>query len=183
MAIYFTEVEDNFLRENIDTCRTLYCLTEMFNEQFPNHPVKYGNLQKRLSKLGIKKGTHCIRKEKVHFRNAIGTIISSKDGKKVRIKTENGYVSAHKYFLENHFGITEGYNRYAIVHLNGDLRDFSENNIECVTRSIYSSMQWRQWFFTNPQLTKCAILTAQLLEFFPDLRHNENQFYKMRNDD
>lgn len=67
-----------------------------------------------------------------------------------------------------------------IIHLNGDLADFSEDNIEFVSRAIYSSLCWRKWLFTNPELTKTAILAAKLLEYFPDLRHNENQFYGNR---
>ena len=65
-----------------------------------------------------------------------------------------------------------------LIHLNGDYADFSRDNIVLVSKSIYASLMWRGWVFANPELTKTAILTAQLLEFFPDLRHNENQYYK-----
>ena len=64
-----------------------------------------------------------------------------------------------------------------IIHLNGDLSDFSEGNIEFVTKSVYSSLCWRKWLFKNAELTKTAILAARLLEYFPELRHNENQYY------
>lgn len=175
MNIRFTKAEDDFLRNNIEKCHTLYELVELFNKSFPQHELKYSNLQKRLSKLGLKKGTHNIRKEKIKSKNPIGHIIIRNDGRHARVKTENGYVSANKYFLDKYFG--KSVKTHIIVNLNGDKTDFSKENVECVTRSVHSSMCWRGWFFTNPQLTKAAILTVQLLEFFPDLRHNENQYY------
>ena len=179
MRTKFTQVEDNFLRRNINDCYTLYDLTAKFNAEFPQHQTTDSNLRHRLAKLGLKKGAHNIRKEKVHSRNDVGTIITSKDGKKARVKTENGYVCAHKYFLEKYFD-KSSYREYALVHLNGDLSDFTRENIECVPRNIYSSMQWRGWFFTDPELTRTAILTATLLQFFPELTHNENQYLKHR---
>lgn len=179
MGTKFTQAEDTFLRKHIRDCHTLYDLTESFNNEFPQHQTTYANLQKRLSLLGLKKGTHNIRKEKVHNVNDIGTIIASKDGKKARIKTEDGYVSAHKYFLEKYFDKAgTSYREYALVHLNGDLADFTRDNLECVPRSIYSSMQWRQWFFSDPELTRTAILAVTLLQFFPDLIHNEGQYLR-----
>jgi len=48
-------IEDEFLRESLDNCQTMYDLTEKFNAKFPQHTTTYGNLQKRLSKLGLKK--------------------------------------------------------------------------------------------------------------------------------
>lgn len=173
MRVAFTPVEDEFLRENLNTCHTLYDLVDSFNSKFPQHITNYSNLQKRLSKLGLKKGTHNIRKEKVHHKNPIGTVIRSK-GKSARVKTENGYVSATSYFRKK-YGKNED---EMIIHLNGDLGDFSKNNIEFVSRATYASLCWRKWLFTDKDLTKAAILTAELLEFFPDLRHNENQYYR-----
>jgi hypothetical protein len=69
-----------------------------------------------------------------------------------------------------------------IINLNGNKADFSKENIMLVSKSIYHSLCWRSWFFTDAELTKTAILTAELLSFFPDLTHNENQYYRMRND-
>lgn len=178
MKVYFTPAEDKFLRENLDKCYTMYDLADRFNAEFPQHTTTYGNLQKRLSKLGLKKGTHNVRKEKIHHRNPIGTVIRGKNNG-ARVKTENGYVAANAYFRKKYGrGKDE-----MIIHLNGDLADFSEDNIEFVTRSIYSSLCWRKWLFTNPELTKTAILTARLLEYLPELRHNENQFYGNRSDE
>lgn len=177
MRVYFTPAEDRFLRENLDKSYTLYDLTEIFNAEFPQHITTYGNLQKRLSKLGLKKGTHNIRKEKVYHRNPIGTVIKGKSHG-ARVKTENGYVGANAYF-RNKYGRSKD---EMIIHLNGDLADFSEDNIEFVPKAIYSSLHWRKWIFTNPELTKTAILTAKLLEYFPELRHNENQYYGNRSD-
>lgn len=178
MKKYFTKAEDDFLRDHITECLTLYDLTDLFNAEFPNHQITCCNLQKRLKRLGLKKGTHNIRKERVKHINEVGTIIANKNGKKARIKTENGYVSAHDYFRNKICG--DKAKDHMLVNLNGDKTDFSEDNIEIVTKSIYASLCWRGWFFKDRELTKTAILTARLLEFFPDLRHNENQYYKLK---
>lgn len=178
MGRKFTADEDDFLRKNIDKCYTLYDLTDSFCEQFPEHPTTYGNIQKRLKFLGIKKGTHNIRKEKVKSVNAIGTVICDKRSKKARVKTENGYVHANTYFIEKYFG-EQGKGKM-IVHLNGNYADFSKENVALVSKAIYASLHWRKWIFTDAELTKTAILAAELLEMFPDLRHNENQFYKLK---
>lgn len=174
--VNFTEEEDIFLLDNIHKCQTLYDLADLFNGKFERHQTNALNITKRLSKLGVKKGTHNIRKEKIKSKNKIGTVITNKDGKKARVKTENGYVNANTYFKEKYFP-DSGKNEM-LIHLNGDYSDFSVENIALVSKSIYSSLMWRKWIFENPELTKTAILTAQLLEFFPDLRHNENQYYK-----
>lgn len=176
MGIKFTSDEDAFLRGNIDKCYTLYELVDLFCEKFPGHPTKYDNLQYRLRRLGIKKGTHNIRKGKAKSVNAVGTVICNKNGKKARVKTENGYVPANAYFIKKYFG-EQGKGKM-IVHLNGNYADFSKENIALVSKAIYSSLHWRKWIFANVELTKTAILAAELLELFPDLRHNENQFYK-----
>lgn len=178
MGIKYSEAENKFLREHIHECYTLYDLLDMFNAEFPNHRTNYTNLQKHCSILGIKKGTHNIRKEKVKSKNPIGTVIkgSGGDGHGARVKTENGYVAAGKYFKEKYFGTTDG----NLVHLNGDMADYSRDNIVLVSSPIYSSLRWRGWFFKDAELTKTAILTAELLLFFPDLIHNENQYYRMR---
>lgn len=176
--VFFTPEEDAFLRENLEKSFDLRELNDWFNTRFPNHIITKGNMGKRLKKLGLKKGTHRIRKGVMPSRNDIGTVIVSKDGKKPRVKTENGYVQANPYFKKLYFGKNE--NDKMLIHLNGDYADFSRDNVVLVTRSIYSSILWRKWIFKDPELTKTAILTAELLELFPDLRHNENQYYGNR---
>lgn len=176
MGIRFTTEEDEFIRNNLETSNTLHDLVERFNSRFPCHQIKYSNLGKRMQKLGIKKGTHNIRKERIWHKNAYGTIIKSK-GKSARVKTEQGYVSANRHYREQ-LGVSE---YEIIVNLNGDKCDFSDGNIEVVSRAVYASMCWRGWFFTDSELTKTAILTAKLLQYFPELIHNENQYYGIRN--
>lgn len=180
MSRRFTVTEDAFLKDNIGKCYTIYDLVDMFNAAFPEHQTNHANIRKRLSKMGIKKGTHNIRKGKAKSKNAIGTVIAgaSGNGHGARVKTENGYVGANAYFKEKIFGYTKS--DKIIVHLNSDKTDFSVNNVELVPKSVYHSLCWRQWFFTDPELTKAAILAAKLLSFFPDLTHDENQYCKIQ---
>ena len=74
--VNFTKEQDCFLRDNIHKCYTLYDLTELFNNQFPEHLIKYSNLQKRLAKLGLKKETHNIRKDKIPSKNCAKYILT-----------------------------------------------------------------------------------------------------------
>lgn len=182
MGIKFTEKEDNFLRDHINECYTLHELLDMFNAEFPKHQILYSNMGKRLALLGIKKGTHNVRKGKMPSKNPIGTVIKgsvTRSGRHgARVKTENGYVSAHSYFRNLYFG--ESGKKGMLVHLNGDVADFTRDNIMLVSKPIYHSLCWRSWFFKDAELTKTAILTAELLSFFPDLIHNENQYYRLR---
>ena len=182
MGKRFTPAEDDFLREHIDECYTLHSLVDMFNAEFPEHQIKYSNLGKRLEKIGIKKGTHNVRKGVMPSKNYIETVIlgSGKGGADrhgARVKTENGYVSANAYFRKKYYGESA---KGVIVNLNGNKADFSKENVMLVSKSIYHSLCWRSWLFADAELTKAAILTAELLSFFPDLIHNENQYYKMR---
>lgn len=181
---FFTPEQDAFLRNHIDECYTLHSLVDMFNATFPEHQTTYSNLGKRLQKIGIKKGTHNIRKSRVKSTNTVGTVIKGSERKGgrgrrgARVKTENGYVSANAYFKEKIFGYTK--RDKIIVNLNGDKTDFSLDNVALVSRPVYHALCWRQWFFADAELTKAAILTAKLLSFFPELTHNENQYCKMK---
>ena len=84
--VNFTKSEDDFLRDNIHKCYTLYDLLYLFNNRFPEHLIKYSNLQKRLAKLGLKKETHNIRKDKIPSKNSVETVIVDKYGKKRELK-------------------------------------------------------------------------------------------------
>lgn len=174
----FTQEEDRFIKENVNKTRTLYDLLELFKIEFPERTtISYGSLVKRMQKLRIKKGTHNVRKEKIKSKNKIGKVIVDKSGKRPRVKTENGYVQANKYF-KNLYWNTKDKNLY-IVHLNGDFSDFEEENLVLVDKFVFFSLTTRNWFFKDKELTKAAIMTIELLKFFPDLKKNENQYYKM----
>lgn len=169
--INFTPEQDAYIKETIDSCATVYDLTEMFNARFPEHTTNRSNIGKRMQKLGVKKGAHNIRPDHVHSTNAIGTVIyNSNHG--ARVKTERGYVPAGKYF-RNLYGVKSG----VMIHLDGNLANWDIGNIETVDSSVYYSMCWRGWFFKDRELTKTAALAAKLLLYFKDIRHNENQYY------
>lgn len=178
MRVYFSCAEDNFLREHLNQCLTLYDLADIFNRQFPQHQTNARNISKRLSKLGLKKRTHNVRKGVMPRTNADGTVICDKNGKKARVRTPDGYISANAYFKKLYLG--ENDPKIMIIHLNGNYADFSRDNIEFVSRAVFSALHWRKWIFENPELTKAAILTVRLLEFYPELTHNENQYYGLR---
>lgn len=176
---YFTSEQDAFLRDNINKCYTLYELADSFNRTFPHHTITAGNMRKRLQKLGLKKGTHNIRPDRVHHKNTLETVIAGRNHG-ARVKTANGYVAANKYFREKYYG------KGAVgklINLNGNKADFSPENVMLVSIGEYHSLCWRGWFFCDRELTKAAVLAVRLLAFFPDLIHNENQYYRMLRSD
>ena len=173
----FTPEQDQFLRDNIVDAYDYRELTDMFNARFPEHETNFRNLQKRAQALNLKKGSHNIRPGVMPSVNPIGTIIVDKKGNhSARIKTECGYVSVAKHLREK-WGLADN---EVIIHLNGDKNDWNIENLQVVTREIYASLNFRKWFFLDKELTKTAILTCELLMFFPDIRHNESQWYKMK---
>lgn len=178
---HFTEEEDAFIKDNLQEYQTVIELTDAFNSMFPHHSTTHKNIQKRMAILGIRKGTHNVRKGVMPSKNPIETVIigRGKSGERhgARVKTENGYVSANAYFRKKYFGESA---KGVIVNLNGNKADFSKENVMLVSKSVYHSLCWRSWFFCDAELTRTAILTAELLLFFPDLTHNENQYYRLR---
>lgn len=175
----FTQKEDNFIKENIDKCLTLYDLLEIFKKEFPERTtISYGSLVKRMQKIGVKKRTHNIRKEKIKSKNKIGKVICYKDGTRARIKTENGYVMANGYFKRLYWGKDDKSKK--IVHLDGDFSNFKREDIELVDDFIFRGLITRNWIFKDKELTRTAILTLELLKFFPDLRKRENQYLKIQ---
>lgn len=175
MRTNFTRAEEEYIQTQYPLAHTVYEFADAFNAEFPNHQTNYINLQKKASSLGVHKGTRNIRKEMVKHKNGIGTIIVSK-GHSARIKTENGYVPANQYFKNLLYPNQQG----RLLHLNGNCADFSEDNLVLVSKSIYKMLYWRNWVFEDKELTKTALLTAQLLELFPTLRHNENQYLRIK---
>lgn len=158
-------IENNFTRD-ISTKK----LCEDFNKIFPNHTITRTALSKIINKhFGVKQRPKTI---KIPSKNKIGTIICDKDGKKCRVKTENGYVSANIYF-KNLYNIPKN---KMIIHLNGDYTDFEKEHIEAVDKNIYHALMWRGWIFKDIELTKTAILCAELISLLPEISHNENQF-------
>lgn len=186
MHIRFTEEEDAFIKENLQKYRNLFELTDAFNSMFPHHQTTHQNIQKRMAILGIQKGTRYWRSEKKAkvSKHPIGYILVHKRkdrcGVYTRIKTEDGYKPANKWYVENVYG--KNWKEYKLLHLNGDSADFSPENLMCVTTTVMISMGYRSWFFKDAELTKTAALTAELLLLFPDLIHNENQYYGVRRD-
>ena len=173
----FTPEQDQFLRDNIVDAYDYRELTDMFNARFPEHETNFRNLQKRAQALNLKKGSHNIRPGVMPSVNPIGTIIVDKKGNhSARIKTECGYGSVAKHLREK-CGLADN---EVIIHLNGDKNDWNIENLQVVTREVYASLNFRKWFFPDKELTKTAILTCELLMFFPDIRHNETQWYKMK---
>lgn len=175
MKYRYTDEQIEYIRENLFSARTYYDLAESFTRKFPEHPVDYRSLQKFARNMGMRKGTHNVRKERLKPKNPIGTVIWN-GRKAARVKTENGYVAANKYFKNVFFQGQDGH----IVWLDGNPKNCTRDNAELVEQSVYSSLCWRSWFFKDRELQKAAILAARLLLFFPECIHNENQYLGIR---
>ena len=160
-----------WMNEHINDDCTLEELARQFSEKF-NHPTSRMAFNKALTEYCGHKPRVC--KWKPQSVNEIGQVIADKDGKKCRVKTENGYVQADIYFKKL-YGLPE---KCRIVHLNGDYTNFSRDNIVPVSRGVHTAMAYRKWFFDDPERTKAAILCAELL-ILVGYTKNENQFLKI----
>lgn len=147
-------------------------LAEMFSERF-GHKVSTQAFMKATS-------TYCGHKKRVKHsampdrKNKVGDVIADSDGKKCRVKTENGYMQADIYFKKL-YGLPDN---CRILHLNGDFTDFSRENIMPVSRGVHTAMAFRHWFFRDPERTKAAALCAELIILLGASK-NENQFLKL----
>lgn len=162
-----------WINEHINDDMTIEELAEIFSARF-QRKVNGRALNKAINKYcGYKP-----RPKTIHMpsKNAVGTVIVSKDGKRPRVKTENGYVEAQGYFKKL-YGIP---NNKLIVNLNGDFSDFSEDNIQAVSRGLYRALHFRKWIFKDKEKTKAAILLCELYLLLPELAHNEAQFLKAK---
>lgn len=170
----YTPEELDFIKAHAMDDLPLDKIVAMFNEQFQEHKITRDCLTWIMRKEGIKhKRVSHIRAQS---KNAIGTVIADKTGRRCRVKTENGYVYATDYFTKL-YGLPEN---ERIIHLNGDYTDFSRENIVTVRRDVWSALQWRKWVFDDPERTKAAILCAELLLMFPEITKDENSFLKAR---
>lgn len=170
----YTSEEVEWLKKNLNNDSPLDVIADEFNSLFPQHKVNRCCLGKWMQKNGVKHKR--VSTTRMPSRNPIGTVISDKDGKKCRVKTDHGYVSANSYF-KKFYGIPD---ELCIIHLNGDYTDFQKDHIQAVTKDIYSAVMWRCWIFNDIELTKTAILCAELILLLPELSHNENQFLGMK---
>lgn len=169
----YTKEELDWLKKHYKDDIQMDVLADLFTSEFPDHRVTRSALGKTIQKyFGDRPKT---TKFRMPSRNKIGTIIADKDGKKCRVKTENGYVQANTYFKEL-YNIPKN---MQIIHLNGDYTDFSKEHIQAVPRNIYSSIMFRNWIFKDIEITKAAILCAELISLLPEISHNENQFLKV----
>lgn len=160
-----------WMNEHINDDCTLEELAKQFSEKF-NHQVSRMAFNKALTLYCGHKRRVC--KWKPQSVNEIGQVIANKDGKKCRVKTDNGYVQADIYFKKL-YGFPE---KCRIVHLNGDYTDFSRDNIVPVSRGVHSAMAFRKWFFSDQERTRAAMLCAELIILL-DAEKNENQFLKI----
>lgn len=161
-----------WINEHINDDCTAEELAETFSARF-RHKVSGNAFRKAINLYcGEKPRPKTI---KMPSKNAVGTVIADKDGKRCRVKTKNGYVSANSYF-KSLYGILKS---MQIIHLNGDYTDFQRDHIEFVERDVYSSIMWRKWIFQNIEVTRAAILLAKLMLLLPEIVHNENQFLRI----
>lgn len=162
-----------WIQEHINDDCTVEELAEIFSARF-RHKVNRNAFNKAINLYcGAKPRPKTIHQPSI---NSIGTVIADKDGKKCRVKTENGYAQANSYFKKL-YGIPDD---MYIIHLNGDYTDFQREHIEFADKSVYASLTVRKWIFPDIERTKAAILLAELILLLPAIAHNENQFLKMK---
>lgn len=168
---FYDDEKISWIKEHINDDVKLEILAQMFSERF-GRKVGRNSFNKAVNLYcGSKPRPKTIHMPSV---NEIGAVISDKHGKRCRVKTKTGYISADMYF-KRQYGISS---EKRIIHLNGDFTDYSRENIIPVSRGIHTAIMFRGWIFRDPERTKAAILCAELLILLGATK-NENQFLKL----
>lgn len=171
----FTPEQDMWLKQHIEDCDSYKHLTEMFNEHFRVTVGNYSLSDRCIKQLHIhrnanagmfKKGEqnakiYKIGDERIYNGYVWIKINDIQHKGKVTMKNfcEN-WIQKQRYIYELHYGkIPKG---YIVIFLDGNNRNFSPDNLYCISRKINIAMNQNRWFTTNPTNTLTAIKWCEL---------------------
>ena len=173
---FYTQLEEDWLKENVDRFVNSIGLTEAFNAKFENGR-KSQAIRKKITYLlpGHKYG-HSGGKEKGFGSSVTASPIGSErwTGGYLYVKVADNplaknfttadirknWVAKHRLVWESAYGkIPKG---GIVVFLDGDRSNFDLNNLYCTNKKITTVMIRNNWFSGNPELTLTAIKWCEL---------------------
>lgn len=169
---YFTKEQEEWLVENFSSFSCYRDMTNTFNIIF-NEKRSFESIREKCNKRLHLKGKPSVtrygskRKEQL----PIGTIRKSQTSTFIKVKEVpekseiSGYMRPYwiplqeKVYSDRYGLVPEG---NMICFLDNDRNNFSIDNLFMIDRKISAIMSSNQWWSTNPDLTKTAILWCKL---------------------
>lgn len=79
----------------------------------------------------------------------------------IKVEEPRTWKLAHRVIYEKHFGKINKSD--VIVFLDNNKQNLEINNLMCISRAIHGIMNKRQWYSSNPEITKSRIMLAKIL--------------------
>ena len=171
---YSEQVE--FVKEKIKEHYMVKEITELLNKEFnQNYSFKSVSslIYKRL-KLKTNNNSKFKDNHKPYKHKEVGEEYIDKynDCVLIKIAEPNTWVQKHRYIWEQHYGkIPEG---YFVLFLDKNRRNFDIDNLALVSQKDYLKMLSTRTYSENKDITKLAILNAQMMNKTNERRKNGN---------
>lgn len=166
----FSEEMCLYLKDNFEKCTRWKELTDLFNEKFKTNYTRneIAGVCRRKYNLKLKNPT-VFTKENHPFKANIGEERIGSGGKIcVKVTDYNltpgdssNWKQKSRFVYEKEFG--EIPNGSRIIHLNGDVNDFSIDNLYCVNKEVMACLARERWFKKNKEITITAVKCAELM--------------------
>ena len=156
---HYTYEQDRWLRENYPHLGKVKC-TERFNERFGENRT-VAAIKKHCLQMGLKvteERTKARAYENTGRLHDVGTIVKKTHGEPY-IKVEDG---TWKRLKDVAYG--EKPNGHVIVHLDGDVDNYSKENLVAIPRTISAKMTVNGFWSEEPTITKTGIMCLELEE-------------------
>lgn len=172
----FTEEENLWLKEHIDDGTHQY-VAKLFNERFgtnlskqsiSNHTIKRLHLHKKVNRGQILKGKRVSKSYPIGFEKWNGEYVYIKIrddiiGKYSLAYNKNWMRKDYYIWQQNGNSLPKNKNE-VLIHLNGDRKDCSIENLYLTTRNANLLMSRNHWFTTSREHTLTAIKYCELLD-------------------
>lgn len=176
----YTQEEDEWLRQNNDR-GTHAEITKMFNERFgtnlnniSDHVIKELHLHKRTNRGNCRKGerrntnTLPIGSERFNGFNVYVKVSCDvndcKDGKMPSKREDPNWIRKDYLVWSQHGNQLPTNSNEVLIHLNGDQKDCSIENLYMTTRKVNLQMAKNKWYSKNRDITLAGIKWCELVQ-------------------
>ena len=157
----WTEEEKQWVHDNFETMGSIKA-SKSFARIFGKER-SVGAISAEARRQGLYVNEETVQANKNYSRRVpLGTIADDGDGY-LKIKTgkgSSGWERYHRYVWEQRHG--EIPPRHKIIFLNGDKRDYSEENLACIPTKYMALMNKYHLKSENPKITQTAIKWCEL---------------------
>lgn len=174
---FFTEEENAWLREHNDDGTHQY-IANLFNERFgtklsvqsiTNHTIKRLHLHKKVNRGHISKGKRIAKSYPIGFEKWNGEYLYIKIAddicrKRASLAYNKNWIRKDYYVWKQHGNRLPKDKNEVLIHLNGDRKDCSIDNLYLTTRDANLFMSRNHWFTTSREHTLTAIKYCELMQ-------------------